>query len=51
MQLVITLRRNVADRDEGKEIFELVKTRLEDRPDVTVTGHITNHFVDEEPES
>lgn len=50
MQLVITLRKEVEDRDAGKEIYELVKQRLEDRPDVIVTGHVTNHFVLEEPE-
>lgn len=50
MQLVITLRKEVTDRDEGAQIFELVKEKLSDRPDVIVTGHITNHFVEpEEP--
>lgn len=51
MQLVITLRKEVADREAGEAIFELVKQRLEDRPDVKVTGHVTNHFELEEPES
>lgn len=51
MQLVITLRKDVADRDTGKEIFELVKQKLTDRPDIKVTGHVTNHFELEEPES
>ncbi len=51
MQLVITLRKDVEDRDEGEAVFELVKTRLADRPDVKVTGHVTNHFTLEEPES
>lgn len=50
MELVITLRKKVADRDEGKVIFDLVKQRLEDRPDVIITGHITNHFSEEETE-
>lgn len=50
MYLVITLRKEVADQPEGKQIFELVKQRLEDRPDVKVTGHVTNHFYLEEPE-
>jgi len=50
MYLVITLRREVPDRETGKQIFDLVKSRLEDRPDVMVTGHVTNHFdLDEEP--
>ena len=51
MQLVITLRKEVADRDEGKAIYETVKQKLEDRPDIKVTGHVTNHFELEKPES
>ncbi|GAI98174.1 unnamed protein product [marine sediment metagenome] len=51
MQLVITLRKDVADRDEGKALYDVVKQKLEDRPDIKVTGHVTNHFELEEPES
>lgn len=50
MDLVITLRKEVADREAGKKIFELVKQKLEDRPDIKITGHVTNHFDIEEPE-
>lgn len=50
MELVITLRKKVADRDEGEMIFELVKLKLVDRPDIKVNGHITNHFTEQEPE-
>lgn len=44
MYLIITVRKKVPDRDQGELIFNLVKTRLEDRPDLTLTGHVTNHF-------
>lgn len=44
MYLTITLRKEVADRDEGHTIYELVKQRLSDRPDVETHGHVTNHF-------
>lgn len=44
MYLVITLRKEVPDREAGKAIYDLVKQRMQDRPDVTVTGHVTNHF-------
>lgn len=44
MYVTITLRKEVPDRDTGKAIYDLVKQRLEDRPDVQVTGHVTNHF-------
>ncbi|MBA7704319.1 hypothetical protein ES703_113124 [subsurface metagenome] len=49
MNLVITLRKDVPDREAGRAIYDLVKQRLEDRPDVIVSGHITNHFDLEEP--
>lgn len=44
MYLIITLRKEVPDRDAGKLIYDLVKQRMADRPDVEVTGHVTNHF-------
>ena len=44
MNLIITLRREVPDRETGRAVFDLVKARLADRPDVTVTGHVSNHF-------
>lgn len=44
MFLVVTLRKPVTDRDQGELIYELVKQRLEDRPDIKITGHVTNHF-------
>lgn len=49
MNLVITLRKEVPDRETGRAIFDLVKERLIDRPDVTVTGHVTNHYDLEDP--
>jgi len=49
MYLIITLRKEVPDRDTGKAIYDLVKQRMEDHPDVEVNGHISNHFdLDEE---
>lgn len=44
MVLTITLRKEVPDREAGRAIFDLVRQRMEDRPDVKVTGHVTNHF-------
>lgn len=50
MQLIITLRRDVTDRETGNAIYDLIKQRLADRPDITVTGHVTNHFApDDQP--
>jgi len=44
MQVVITLRREVPDRETGRQIYDLVKEKLSDRPDVIVSGHVSNHF-------
>ena len=51
MYLVITLRKEVPDRDTGRAIFDLVQQRMIDRPDIIVTGHITNHFTLGEPDA
>ena len=49
MYLVITLRKEVPDRNAAHTIYELVKERLDDRPDVIITGLVSNHFdLDEE---
>ncbi len=44
MQVIITLRKEVPDRDAGRAIYDLVKVKMEDRPDVKITGHVSNHF-------
>lgn len=49
MQIVITARKEVPDRDQARIIFDLVKARLADRPDIILAGHCTNHF-ESEPE-
>lgn len=48
MYLVITLRKEIADPEEGLFIYNLVKERLSDHPEVGINGHITNHFDTEE---
>jgi len=48
MELVITLRKQVNDQDEADLLFENVKQRLEDRPDITVRGHTTKSFIVED---
>lgn len=44
MYIIITLRKEVPDRDAARVIYDLVKSRMADRPDVIVTGHASNHF-------
>ena len=50
MTVVITARKEVPDRETGRAIYDLVKARMEDRPDVELKGHVTNHFDLDEPE-
>ena len=48
---IITLRKEVTDRDAARLIFDIVKTRMADRPDVIVSGHFSNHFdLESEPD-
>lgn len=49
MQLVVTLRKDVPDQETGEAIFDLVRQRLADRPDIQITGHVTNHFPEPPP--
>jgi hypothetical protein len=44
MILVITLRRDVPDKDTAKTMVEIVQTKLADHPEVTITSHTTDHF-------
>lgn len=44
MYVIITLRKEVENRIEARTIYDLVKQRMVDRPDVKVTGHASNHF-------
>lgn len=44
MYLCITLRKPVDDRDEARQIYDLVKIKLADRPDIEISGLCTNHF-------
>jgi len=44
MMLTVTLRKEVPDRDAGKALYDIVKQRMADKPDVDVRGHVANHF-------
>lgn len=50
MQLVITVRKPVDDAAQARVIFYIVKALLEDREDLVISGHCTNHFDLEEPQ-
>jgi len=44
MQIIITLRKEVPDQAAARAIYDLIKQKMADRPDVKVTGHCSNHF-------
>ncbi len=46
MYCCITLRKEVADAPEGRALYDLVKQKMTDRPDVKVSGNVSNHFED-----
>jgi len=46
MKLIVTLIKEVETIEQGEQIFQAVKTRYADQPDIKVSGHITNHFVE-----
>ncbi len=45
MKLTIVLRKDVPDRETGQAMFDLVVAFLADKPDVKVTGTVSNHFL------
>lgn len=44
MFVILTARKEVADKEEGRTIYDLIKGKLADRPDIKLTGHVSNHF-------
>jgi len=44
MYLVVTVRKEVADREEARAIYDNVKVKLADKPELIITGHCSNHF-------
>lgn len=44
MILTITIRKPVSDADQAQLIYDIVKQRLSDRPDLKLSGHCSNHY-------
>ncbi|MCK5607233.1 hypothetical protein KAR91_35445 [Candidatus Pacearchaeota archaeon] len=44
MYLVVTARKEVPDREAGRIVYEHIKQKLADRPDIELSGHVTNHY-------
>lgn len=44
MFVIITARKEVADVAEARTIYDWIKSKLIDRPEVQITGQASNHF-------
>ena len=44
IQLIVTLRKEVPDIPTAKTLYQAVKTKMADTPDVVVTGSITTRM-------
>jgi len=49
MKLIITLRKECENLDEARDLFQAVKTKLADQPDIKVGGCITADAEDHAP--
>ena len=48
MYLIITIRKPIDDAPEGQAIYDVIKERLADKPNLVITGQVSNHCVDSE---
>ncbi len=44
MFVIITARKEVPDIETARELYDLVKRKLEDYPTIDVSGQASNHF-------
>lgn len=44
MFVIITARKEVANIEAARAVYDLVKTKLADHPEVQITGQASNHF-------
>lgn len=42
--VIITARKECEDREAARLIYDAVKLKLADRPDIILSGHFSNHF-------
>jgi len=44
MLLTITLRKEVPNEQTGRTLYEAVKTKMQDNPEVKINGHVAQYF-------
>lgn len=47
MMVVITIRKEVADQTEADNFYATIKSKADEQPNVTLTGHTANHFAED----
>lgn len=48
MQFIVTIRKDVPDKETADELYELVKQRLADKPGLKYSATFTNHYPEAE---
>lgn len=48
MQLTIVLRKEVPDEATAQQLYDIVKEKLADQPDVKITASTNNQIIDQE---
>ena len=46
MYVIITLRKPIDDAAEGETVYNIIKQKLADRPDIEISGQCSNHYED-----
>lgn len=49
MELIIVLTKTVPDEATGANLYEIVKNKLADHPEITIQGRVTSSLGLEEP--
>ncbi len=44
MFCLISIRKSVADAAEARRLFDLIKEKINDVPEIELQGHATTHF-------
>lgn len=48
MQVIITIRKEVADQAEADQLYNKIKQKADEVPSIVITGHTANHFKQEQ---
>lgn len=48
MYLIITIRKEVEDRIEGRQVYNRIKNLIGVEAEIDIKGQVSNHFLDED---